>query len=64
MQNENLIKEIDSNLWSFGRNKFIAHITIFDEDFDLKRQVALITNKENSNSANYLIFIDEVSASF
>lgn len=64
-KNENLIKEIDSNLWSFGRNKFIPHITIFDREFDLKRQPVLITNREeNSNQADYLIFLDEPSNSF
>jgi DNA polymerase IIIc chi subunit len=64
-KDENLIKEIDLNLWSFGRSKFIPHITIFDSEFDLKRQVALITNKEeNANLANYLIFIDDVVPSF
>ena len=61
-KNENLIKEVDSNLWSFGRNKFIPHITIFDENFDLNRQPILITNKEeNSNKADYLVFLDEPS---
>jgi DNA polymerase IIIc chi subunit len=64
-KNENLIKEIDSNLWSFGRNKFIPHITIFDKNFDLKRQPILITNKEeNSNNADYLVFLDEPSKDF
>lgn len=64
-KNENLIKEIDSNLWSYGRNKFIPHITIFDKEFKLKDQPILITNlEENSNKADYLIFLDEPSDNF
>lgn len=64
-KSEKLIREIDSSMWSHGRNKFIPHITIFDVDFDLKRQPILITNKEeNANEADYLIFFDEPSKNF
>jgi DNA polymerase-3 subunit chi len=64
-KNEALIKEIDAALWSYGRNKFIPHITIFDKEFELTRQPILISNKEeNSNQADYLLFLDEPSESF
>ena len=63
--NANQIKEIDTSLWSYGRNKFIPHITIFDQEFDLERQPILISNKtENANKADYLIFLNEVEESF
>ncbi len=59
------IKLMDNSLWSFGRNKFIPHVTIFDEDYDFKRQPILISNKqENTNEAEYLIFLDEVTKDF
>lgn len=59
------IKELDGALWTYGRSKFIPHITIFDEDFDLKRQPILISNKqENSNEADYLVFLNEVIPNF
>lgn len=62
---ENLVKEMDASLWSYGRNKFIPHITVFDADFDMLRQPILITNKEeNLNKADYLVFLDEPSAAF
>jgi DNA polymerase IIIc chi subunit len=62
---ENKIKEIDDSLWSYGRNKFIAHATIFDREFSPKRQPILISNKEeNSNEADYLVFLDMPSAAF
>ncbi len=63
--NESQIEEIDKSLWSYGRSKFIAHVTINDQDFDFLRQPILITNKEiNSNKADYLIFLDEPNKSF
>ncbi|MDX2082757.1 MAG: DNA polymerase III subunit chi [Rickettsiales bacterium] len=59
------IKEIDDGLWSYGKNKFIPHITIFDQNFDLKRQPILISNQEeNSNQADYLVLIDEAEEAF
>lgn len=62
---QNLIREIDTSLWNFGRNKFIPHATIFDQEFSLQRQPILITNQEeNLNQADYLIFLDEPSAAF
>ena len=64
-KNENLIKEVDGALWVYGRNKFIPHVTIFDKEFDMKRQPILITNREeNSNDADYLVFLDEPKESF
>ncbi len=63
--NENKIKEIDESLWIYGRNKFIPHTTVFDREFPLKRHPILITNKEeNSNEADYLVFLDVPSQNF
>jgi DNA polymerase IIIc chi subunit len=63
------IKEIDASLWSYGKNKFIPHITIYDKefakDFDLKRQPIMISDKEeNINEADYLVLTKEVSEGF
>lgn len=59
-RNQAQIKEIDNSLWSYGRNKFIPHITIFDDDFAFERQPILISDKEeNTNRADYLVFLDE-----
>lgn len=59
------IKEIDDGLWSYGKNKFIPHITIFDKNFTLERQPILISNKEeNSNKADYLVLTEMTSESF
>ena len=59
------IKAIDDSLWSYGRNKFIPHITIYDKDFSLERQPILISDKEeNSNKADYLVFLDMPSEAF
>lgn len=59
------IKEIDSALWNYGRNKFIPHAVISDHEFDPKRQPILISDKEeNLNSADFLLFIDEPSEGF
>jgi DNA polymerase III subunit chi len=59
------IKAIDDSLWSYGRNKFIPHITIFDTGFVMDRQPILISDKEeNANNADYLIFFDLPSDQF
>lgn len=59
------INEIDEALWNYGRNKFIPHATIFDKEFELKRQPVLLSNKEeNLNLADYLVFLDEPSEAF
>ncbi|MBU6140357.1 MAG: DNA polymerase III subunit chi [Proteobacteria bacterium] len=59
------IEEIDGALWNYGRNKFIPHASIFDKEFESKRQPVLLTNKEeNLNSADYLVFLDEPSKAF
>jgi len=64
-RSENLMKEIDNSLWSYGRNKFIPHVTISDREFEMKRQPILITNKEeNTNHADYLVFLDEPDEAF
>ncbi len=59
------IKEVDDGLWSYGKNKFIPHITISDTNFALERQPVLITDKEeNSNQADYIILLEEASQNF
>ena len=59
------IKTIDDSLWSYGRNKFIPHITIADKEFVLERQPILISDKEeNANQADYLVFLDLPAVSF
>src|ERR1700748_2111137 len=63
--NQKQISEIDASLWSYGRNKFIPHITVFDKEFSFERQPILISNREeNLNKADYLIFLDVPSDDF
>lgn len=58
-------QEIDAGLWSYGKNKFIPHILISDKNFVLERQPILISDKEeNSNKADYLVLMEEVSEDF
>lgn len=58
-------QEIDVGLWSYGKNKFIPHILISDKNFVLERQPILISDKEeNSNKADYLVLMEEVSEDF
>ncbi len=60
-----MINSLDSGLWSFGKNKFIPHVTIFDQEFEQKKQPIFITNQEeNHNQANYLILLDAAQAKF
>src|SRR6056300_309352 len=64
-QNDELIKQLDNSLWSYGRNKFLPHITIFDKNFDMIRQPIILSNQElNSNNADYLILLDLASEKF
>jgi DNA polymerase-3 subunit chi len=64
-KNHEQIVTLDNSLWSYGRNKFIPHITIFDKEFELERQPILISDKEeNANKADYLVFLDMPSNSF
>jgi DNA polymerase IIIc chi subunit len=59
------LKEIDNSLWSYGRNKFIPHVTIADLDFKMERQPILISDKEeNKNKADYLVFFEKPSDAF
>lgn len=59
------IAEIDASLWTYGRSKFIPHVTISDKEFKMKRQPILITDKEeNTNEADYLVFLSEPSEVF
>ncbi len=63
--NQIRIKEIDDGLWTYGKNKFIPHITIFDKDFVLERQPILISDKEqNANKADYLVLSEKASEDF
>ncbi len=39
---ESQMQELDKSLWSYGRSKFIAHITINDQEFEMLRQPILI----------------------
>jgi DNA polymerase IIIc chi subunit len=65
IKNLEKIKEIDASLWSYGRSKFIPHVTIFDKDFESEKQPILISNEEkNLNNADYLIFLDEPNQNF
>ncbi len=64
-QDQDQIKEIDGSLWSYGRNKFIPHVTVFDKDFDFARQPIVISNEEkNINESDYLVFLNEPSSAF
>ncbi len=64
-RDEKKISEIDNSLWIYGRNKFIPHITIFDQGFDLERQPILLSNKqENANNSQYLILLEEVEIDY
>lgn len=64
------IKEIDNNLWNYGKNKFIPHITSSDKDFakdglKFTRQPIIISDQEeNLNEADYLVIMGEVSEEF
>lgn len=59
------IKLLDDSLWSYGRNKFIPHVTISDKDFVMERQPILFSDREeNSNKADYLVFLDMPSNAF
>lgn len=62
-------KEIDDSLWSYGKNKFIPHVSPSDkalgEEFGWKRQPILLNSKEeNLNEADYLVLIEDASESF
>ena len=63
--NQMQLKEIDDVLWSYGKNKFIPHITSADKGFDFKRQPIVISEKEeNINDADYLVLTKEASQEF
>jgi|LauGreDrversion4_2_1035121.scaffolds.fasta_scaffold1109590_1 DNA polymerase IIIc chi subunit len=64
-QDDQQIHELDKNLWSYGRSRFIPHITIFDQDFDIARQPILLTNNlANDNQAEFLFFFAPVQQNF
>lgn len=59
------ITNLDASLWSFGRNKFLPHVTIFDKDFDFSRQPIVLTNEQdNINQADYLLLLREADKNF
>lgn len=63
--NEQQIKDLDNQIWSYGRSKFIPHGTIFDNDLKPSRQPILISNlEENTNSADYMIFMNPPATTF
>ena len=64
-QNQKKLEEINSGLWSYGRNKFIPHILDCDKGFDLKRQpILLSTEEKNLNEAEYLVLLGRSSLNF
>jgi len=68
-KNQIKFKEIDDGLWTYGKYKFIPHLTSLDKDiaakFGWERQPILLTSDEvNLNKAEYLALIDEASQDF
>ena len=62
-------KEIDDGLWTYGKYKFIPHLTPADkeisEKFGWERQPILLTSEENNlNDASYLALVEEASQDF
>jgi DNA polymerase IIIc chi subunit len=54
------IKTLDTSLWSYGKYKFIPHITSEDKDFDFLRQPIFLTQEEkNFNQATYLAVVNQ-----
>lgn len=59
------ISQFDNELWSYGRNKFIPHVTSFDKEFKFERQPVVIGNEEkNLNNSDYLICFEKPSDAF
>lgn len=63
------MKEIDDSLWTYGKYKFIPHVTMQDkeiiEEFGIERQSILLHNKqENPISADHLVLVDEADLDF
>ena len=58
-QNTDFLQQLDNSLWSFSKNKFLPHATIFDKEFTANRQPILLSNQlENGNNSKYLLFFD------
>ena len=62
-------KEIDDSLWTYGKHRFIPHLTPLDKEiaaeFGWERQPILLNNKEeNLNKADCLVMVDEASEAF
>jgi DNA polymerase IIIc chi subunit len=57
------IEELDLFLWSFGRNKFLPHATIFDKN-PHRQPILLSNNNHNSNNADVLIFLQQPELDF
>jgi len=63
-ENEEMTQKLDLGLWNFSKTKFLPHITDQD-DFDLKTQPILLTEKEeNFNEADFLLIFTERSEEF
>lgn len=63
------MKEIDDSLWTYGKYKFIPHVTLADkeviDEFGIQRQMILLHNKEeNPISADHLVLVDEADLDF
>ncbi len=63
------LKEIDDSLWTYGKYRFIPHITMQEkeiiEEFGIERQpILLIDKEENKNDAELLVLVDEASVEF
>lgn len=63
-ENAELLKQIDSGLWSFSKTKFLPHATRFDKINALKNPIFLTDNQENENAADFLIVFDKISDNF
>lgn len=68
-QNDDDFKAIDAGLWTFGKFRFIPHVTIHETDIEKlstwSRQPVVITNElENKNEAHYLVLTHECDLNF
>ncbi len=62
-------KEIDDSLWTYGKHRFIPHVTFadkqIDDEFGFERQPILLDKEEkNLNKADYLVLIDVAGEDF
>jgi DNA polymerase IIIc chi subunit len=65
LSNTQQIQDFDTFLWSFARNKFLPHCTIYDTQFILEKQPILLSDlQQNTNNADVLLFLDSPENSF